>query len=213
MPRPLTFLSFVEDVVTRAAVIRLLGSLSERYPFVTLAAGHPVVTHGNGRLKEKALKLRDAAYNGITSILVTDLDANHTPNDLGRNWFGVVCLSALPKGFLFRVAIREIEAWIMADRKGFAPYLSVSPDNFPDDSESILDPKRFLLNLIDAKCKKKRFREMLPLKGQKIGINYNPILVDFVENHWNIANATLHSSSLRRAIDRIGSFLESKQSS
>lgn len=210
MPQLLTFLSFVEDAVTRAAVIRLLCSFSGRYPFVALAAGHPVVTHGNGRLKEKALKLRDAACSGVASILVTDLDANHTPNDLGRNWFGVVCLSDLPNGFIFRVASREIEAWIMADREGFSKYLSVSPDNFPDDSESIIDPKRFLLNLIAAKCRKKRFRDMLPLKGQKIGINYNPVLVDFVENHWNIENATLHSSSLKRAIDRIRLFLESK---
>ena len=212
MPQPLTFLSFVEDAPTRAAVIRLFADFAERYPFVMLAAGHPVVTRGNGRLREKALKLRDAASHGITSLLVTDLDACPTPNDLGRDWFGIVCLSELPNGFIFRVAIREIEAWIMADREGFAQYLSVSPDNFPNDSESILDPKRFLLDLIAAKCRRKRFREMLPLKGQKIGINYNPVLVDFVESHWNIANATLHSTSLRRAIDRISSFLESKQS-
>lgn len=210
MRQPLIFYSFVEDVLTRKVVIRLFSRLKAQFPFASLADGNPVVTQGNGRLKEKALKLRDAAQYGIDSLLVTDLDAWATPNDLGRDWFGVLCLSELPDGFIFRIAVHEIESWILADKDGLARYLSISPDNLPDNSDAIADPKQFLLNLVAAKCRRKRFREMLPLKGQKIGIGYNPVLSDFVDNCWDIDRAILRSASLKRAMEKITSFIELK---
>ena len=211
MRQQLTFYSFVEDVLTRKVVIRLFSRLRTKFPFVSLADGNPVVTQGYGRLKEKAQKFRDAAQFGIDSLLVTDLDTWATPNDLGQDWFGVLCLSELPDGFIFRVAVHEIESWILADKDGLARYLLISPDNFPDNSDAIPDPKQFLLNLVATKCRKKRFREMLPMKGQKIGIGYNPVLSEFVDTLWDIDQAILRSSSLRRAMEKITSFIESKQ--
>ena len=211
MRQQLTFYSFVEDVLTRKVVIRLFSRLKAKFPYVSLADGNPVVTQGNARLKEKAQKFREAAQFGIDSLLVTDLDAWATPNDLGRDWFGVLCLSELPDGFIFRVAVHEIESWILADKDGLARYLLISPDNFPDNSDTIPDPKKFLLNLVAAKCRKKRFREMLPLKGQKIGIGYNPVLSDFIDNQWDIDQAIFRSSSLKRAMGKITSFIELRQ--
>ena len=211
MQQPLIFYSFVEDVLTRKVVIRLFSRLKTKFPYVSLADGNPVVTQGNARLKEKAQKFREAAQFGIDSLLVTDLDAWATPNDLGRDWFGVLCLSELPDGFIFRVAVHEIESWILADKDGLARYLLISPDNFPDNSDTIPDPKQFLLNLVAAKCRKKRFREMLPLKGQKIGIGYNPVLSDFIDNQWDIDQAIFRSSSLKRAMGKITSFIELRQ--
>ena len=207
MRHPVTFYSFVEDVLTRQVVIRLISRLKAQFPFVSLADGNPVVTQGSGRLKEKAQKFRDAAQHGIDSLLVTDLDTWATPNDLGRDWFGVLCLSELPDGFIFRIAVREIESWILADKDGLARYLLISPDNFPDNSDAIPDPKQFLLNLVATKCRRKRFRDMLPLKGQKIGIGYNPVLSDFIDNHWDIDRAMFRSASLKRALEKVRSFI------
>jgi hypothetical protein len=197
------FYSFVEDNPTRAVVLRLFSYLGQEcQQEILLAPGHPVVTHGFGKLKEKAIRLRDASKAGIKCFFLTDLDKYETPNELGMNWFGIQCLSELPPHFIFRVSIREIESWIMADREGFAKFMSIQTSCIPENTDLIPDPKQFLFNLIRQKCRKKKYKDMLPLTGQHVGIAYNSMLVAFVESKWSMERAMEHSPSLNRSVKK-----------
>lgn len=195
------FFSFVEDDPTRAVVLQLFSYLrQECQQEILLTSGHPVVTHGFGKLKEKAIRLRDASRSGIKCFFLTDLDQYATPNELGRDWFGIQCLSELPSHFIFRISIREIESWIMADREAFAKFMSIQASCIPENTDSLPDPKQFLFNLIRQKCRKKKYTDMLPLPGQHVGMSYNSMLVEFVDNMWSMTRAMVHSPSLNRSV-------------
>ena len=96
----------------------------------------------------------------------------------------------------------------MADVDAFSKYFGVPSANLPDNLDTIADPKQFLFNLVRTKCRRKKFLDMLPLAGQHVGINYNPVLVDFVTNHWSPFLAAQHSPSLARTLLRINERLK-----
>ena len=75
--------------------------------------------------------------------------------------------------------------------------------------DNISDPKQFIFKVIRHKCRNKKYKEMLPLRGQAIGIEYNPQIVSFITNNWNIENAMNKSPSLKRAIQCFASRLSS----
>jgi len=201
--------SFVEDALTRAVALRLVDFVRKQTgrEFL-LSEGHPVVTRGFGKLKEKAQKLYRAENAGIGCFMLTDLDRYPSPNALGADWFGVECLSEVPPHYLFRIAVREIESWVMADREKFAECLGLSVDNLPEDADAVSDPKQFLFNLINAKCRTKKLLAMCPLPGQHVGVEYNPVMVDFVETQWDVLRASVHSASLKRSLERMITWAE-----
>lgn len=87
--------------------------------------------------------------------------------------------------------------------------LNVAVANFTDLPDNISDPKQFIFKVIRHKCRNKKYKEMLPLRGQAIGIEYNPQIVSFITNNWNIENAMNKSPSLKRAIQCFASRLSS----
>jgi len=201
--------SYVEDVLSKAVVCKIVAYVNSLLIAKELSfrPGFPSVTGGNGRLRSIAQRFIPSAKAGLCVIIVTDLDTVPTPNELGKVWFNINCLSELPHAFIFRIAIREIESWIMADRVGFSTYMSFSMSNLPVQVDDIADPKGYLLNLIQRKCNKKWQKDMLPLKSQHIGLEYNPRLVRFIEESWNVENAMKSSESLFRSINRIVDYL------
>ena len=201
---PLYFYSFVEDEATKSVALRLIAYFAQRTGReISLASGHPVVTHGYGELKKKAQKLMEAAKSGIESFFLTDLDRWPTPNDLAKDWFSIECLSEVPPNFIFRVSVREVESWIMADRAAFAKFMGVAEMNLPEKPDEEPDPKQTLFNLIKSKCKKKCYKEMLPLPGQHVGVAYNPMLCKFVMECWDPERAAARSPSLNRSLSRV----------
>jgi len=109
---------------------------------------------------------------------------------------------------LFRVAVREVEAWLLADRVGIAKYLNLPLAKTPQHPEHEVDPKQSLINLV-RKCKKRRLvEELVPATGSSasVGPLYNTRMGDFVRDIWNIQRAVENSDSLSRAVNRISSF-------
>ena len=49
--------------------------------------------------------------------------------------------------FLFRIAVREVEAWLIADREALAGFLKIKIMHVPYKPEELVDPKRVLLEL------------------------------------------------------------------
>ena len=88
----------------------------------------------------------------------------------------------------------------MADREAFANFMSIQTACIPENPDLLSDPKQFLFNLIRKKCRKKKYIDMLPSPGQHVGISYNPMLVEFVDNMWSLTRAMEHSPSLNRSV-------------
>ena len=156
---------------------------------------------GKSDLERKAPELNRAA-NGITVFMLTDLDSpRDCPPGLIRSWIK----GPINPRFFFRVAVMEVESWVMADRIGFAAFLSVPLHRIPSLTDDILNPKEFLLSLA-RRSRKKTIREALvPVSGANfsIGIEYNTLLSEFVREHWNLERAATASSSLKRTLDRL----------
>ena len=68
-----------------------------------------------------------------------------------------------------------------------------------------LNPKEFLLSLA-RRSKKKAVREALvPAQGAtlSVGNQYDTLLSEFVQDHWNLERAATASPSLKRTLDRL----------
>jgi len=100
--------------------------------------------------------------------------------------------------------VREVEAWLMADREGFSQYFSVNIDKIQPNTESIVNPKEYLLELIKISRKKDIRTDILPrYPSDKRGPAYNSRLCEFVQSMWGVERAQSHSRSLDRAFSAI----------
>lgn len=134
-------------------------------------------------------------------VLFTDLDKMNCPLKLMDLWFRGV---SKPEGLLFRVVVREIESWVLADHKGFSEYFGISPAKLPPNPDLLPDPKAFLLKLVGGS--KREIREsMIAKKGALAiqGVGYNTILCDFIRTSWTSSRAIQRSDSLEKAYLRI----------
>lgn len=144
-------------------------------------------------------------------LALTDLDARPCPSGLVDNW-----LSQRPSpGFLLRVCVREVEAWLLADPAKLAKLLNIPIQKIPTEPEQVPDPKRLLIQL--AKKASKRVRTALtPVGSAAIGPGYNDVLSQFVMKTWDPAEAATRAPSLAKARlrlhqlgERIASFHQS----
>lgn len=111
--------------------------------------------------------------------------------------------------FSLRLAVREAEAWVLADHEGLSSFAQFSPALMSRDPDLIADPKQELLRLI-RKSKRRDLRtEMLPGKGSSshVGLGYNIHLTQFVREYWSAERASERSPSLLRAIPRVACLL------
>ena len=156
---------------------------------------------GNSYLRKKLPELIRTAQ-AIPVLLLTDLDRLECPPMLIANWHG---RQDLPKGMLFRVAVRETEAWLLADRKGFAHFAGVPLNRVPQSPESLDDPKRTLLELVRRHGRRDIKVELLPERGSKakVGLGYNQILSQFVRESWSPTKAAENADSLARTCRRL----------
>jgi hypothetical protein len=159
-----------------------------------------------GQAKKKVKNYQKMAAFGYPVLLITDLDSAECPPSLHRTW-----MDTIPhEMFLFRVAVREVEAWLLADRDALAGFLKIKITRIPDKPEELDDPKRILLNL--ARLAPRRIRNGLlpePRSKAHIGPEYNDLLTDYVRSSWDIETAADRAPSLRKALSAT-KFLASK---
>jgi hypothetical protein len=177
----------VEDALSDAVARRLVGATGGR-----LAVAHSFGWRGCGYLKKKIRAFNNAS-RFTPFFVLTDLDAGECAPELVARWLYGVERS---ENLLLRVAVREVEAWLLADRQGFAKFLGLSPDALPDKTDAIQDPKRELLKLVASSKKRDLKEDILPPEGRRMGPGYNSRLADFVFHLWNPAEAKRRNSSL-----------------
>lgn len=198
--------SYVEDAPSAAVARKLVTQRnSGRLQKLHFYEGFPAITGGYGELRKKCPSLLNMAKAGLYTFSVTDLDMHSCAVTLIRDCFRIKSQRALilPKELVFRVAVREIEAWIIADRHAWAEYIGIPEVNFSITPDTLPDPKQHLLNVIRNKGTKKAHQEMLPRRTANIGPRYNQVLCDFVSRFWSPKRAAANSPSLRSAIEAL----------
>lgn len=105
----------------------------------------------------------------------------------------------------FRVAVREVEAWLLADAERLSSFLGVSPARIPLDPDAVAEPKDAMVHLAAGSRRRDIKADMVPRpsSGRRVGPAYNSRLVEFVidgDAGWSIENASVRSDSLRRAV-------------
>ena len=102
----------------------------------------------------------------------------------------------------FRIVVRAIESWLIADREEISRFLSIPIEHAPRDPDQLEDPKNTLVNLA-RKSRSRRIREdMVPRPDGhvKIGPAYTSRIIEYAESYWRPHEAAKHSDSLRRCV-------------
>ncbi len=172
------------------------------------SGGHVVHTrlrrNGFGYLKSKIGALNQMAHTVMPVLLVTDLDQWRCPPALIADW--------LPGGpdpcLLFRVAVRETESWLLADRWAFAEFLCLPTVMVPERPDELMDPKAALLKLVRKSKRRDLKQDILPARGVSfpVGLGYNDRLIHFVRERWDSQKAAQVSASLARTVARVARF-------
>ena len=184
----------VEDILGEAVSTRILTSLGIT---VSLRLG----LKGKNYLQSKARSLNQAA-KGFAVFMLTDQDSpDPCPPQLIQSWLR----GAPHPRFFLRIAVMEVESWIMADRRGIARFLSIPLSRIPTDIEAIPKPKEFLVSLARLSKKTQLRADIVPKPGatSKVGPGYNSRIGEFVRTHWNIERASAVSNSLKRTLARL----------
>ena len=156
--------------------------------------------NGFGYLKSKIRNFCELARR-MPVLLITDLDNEQCPMTLIGAWSRH---EVLPDQLIFRVAVRQIESWLLADREGLASFLKVSVQRLPGNPDGLTDAKRFLLQL--ASRAPRQIRDELVADRNAMaaqGLGYNALLSSFVRSRWNPSSAASRSDSLARARTRL----------
>jgi hypothetical protein len=187
-----------EDRLGIAALERILNSEFENIQITRILPTAKLA--GCAPIRARVENFRQAAESGQYFIVLTDLDTGNCPSALLQDW-GVL---PLPERLLFRIAVREIESWLLGDRQNIAKLLGVKLALVDPYPEQLNDPKEALLGLA-KKGSKKIQKELLPEKGTfgKIGPGYNDVLCTFVGENWDYRNASTNAPSLGRFLNRI----------
>ena len=187
----------VEGRTDRAVARRIVGHVGGEMSGVYGERGKSYLRDNIRKYDDAARNMGKAARNMAWIVLVDlDMDAG-CPAALRDKW-----LSKPAPNLCFRIAVREVEAWLMADAESLACYLEAPPARVPRNPESSADPKGDMMELArHSLCKKVR-EDMAPRSGggRRIGPAYPGRLIEYAETAWRPEVAAQHSDSLRRAI-------------
>ncbi len=111
----------------------------------------------------------------------------------------------------FRVAVRAIESWLMADTKQLAAFLGIPAVRIPLNPDAESDPKATLVNLARQSRKRIIREDIVPRKksGSRVGIGYTSRIIEFLtttEHRWRPEVAMQRSPSLQRCIAALHSW-------
>jgi len=201
-----------EDDVTKAIIKRILN-YSNNFEVIS------EIPARGGQVKSQIEQ-----YNKLSEtspvILLIDLDNNDCAPQLLQQ-----LISAKNDDFIFNIAVDETEAWLMADREGFAEYFKIKLEDMPVACQTKQGGRKpliemnfsvksswFLTHELIKKSKSSEFiQQLTPKPNAAKGPEYNICILPFIENKWNIDNAKQNSDSLGRMITRINNLLTRKK--
>ena len=131
----------VEDSLSEWVVRRALASRPSAYEIRT------VHSRGGFGVLKRQISAYNLAARRTPFLVLTDLDQHPCPPELISNWL------SHPKDpqLLLRVAVREVEAWLLADTDGLTAFLGLRKAISIPHPEMLPDPKLHLLRLAEAR--------------------------------------------------------------
>lgn len=105
----------------------------------------------------------------------------------------------------FRIAVREVESWLLADRESLASFLAVALSRIPTNPETLDDPKTTLVNLARNSRRRDIRLDMVPRQasGRSEGPAYTSRLIEYAQGPWRPDIAMQHADSLQRLCRRL----------
>jgi hypothetical protein len=105
----------------------------------------------------------------------------------------------------FRIAVREVEAWLLADAIALAQFLLIRRALVPNDPDALADPKLTIVNLARQSRRRDMAADMVPAANTtgRVGPAYSSRLEEFTRDYWRPDVAAAQSDSLRRCVHRL----------
>lgn len=108
----------------------------------------------------------------------------------------------------FRIVVRQIESWLMADAERLARFFSVRRAAVPATPDTLPDAKATLLALAAGSHRKAIRQDMVPRagSGRRVGPAYTSRLIDFANDPvrgWRPEVAARSSPSLAKCLSRL----------
>ncbi len=187
-----------EDGLSGAVLQRLLDSSRQTY-----SVGLRYNSGGFGWIKKRINGFNHAA-KGMPYVVLTDLDVSECAPALINDWLD----GPRHPNLLLRIAVREVESWLLACRPTFAAFLGIQEDRIPIDVDAIDSPKEFIVNLAKRSRKRGMRSDIVPAGDStaRVGPAYNGRLMHFVETDWDPTLAKQNSPSLQRAMQALDVF-------
>jgi hypothetical protein len=188
-----------EDVLSESVGLQLLAEINLAPKNVQLLR-----KDGFGYLRSK-VEAWKALARLKPVLLITDLDRIACPQQLRDAW---LTGSPPPPNLLLRIAVREVESWVLADHVAMRQLIG-NKGKLPPVPDDLPDPKSHLLQL--AKLAPREVREDLVKENGAVasqGIGYNARLQALVASSWSPERASERSPSLARARHRLQDLAE-----
>jgi hypothetical protein len=183
-----------EGLVDHAVIRRILIELKAR-------PGPMFGGRGKPDLLSRVAGFNAAARFGPWFVLVDlDNDSDCAPTARAQ-WL------AAPSGKMcFRIAVRSVEAWLLADSERIARFLSVAEAKVPAQPETLPNPKAVLVELARSSRRRDIRDDMVPRQqgGRTVGPAYVSRMIEFISDPshgWRLQVAARRSESLRRCSD------------
>jgi hypothetical protein len=158
-----------------------------------------------GKMGKPFLMTRVGGYNAAARfspwVVLVDLDSSHScAPELRNEWLA----SPAPR-MCFRVVVRAVEAWLLADAERFCDFFHIPRRIIPSNVESIPRPKEAVVNLIRRSRRKQIRDDMVPRPGsaRQVGPAYTSRIIEYVGNAatgWRPSIAARNSISLARCL-------------
>jgi hypothetical protein len=105
----------------------------------------------------------------------------------------------------FRVAVRAVEAWLLADRERLAQLLGVNSTWLPTNPDRLDDPKRVVIDLARRSRRRVIRDDLVPRQGsgRSVGPLYTTRMLEFLQDDtagWRLDQALRASESLERCV-------------
>lgn len=181
-----------EDSLSEALLRRILSVFAPR-----LMVANAIGQKGNGHLRKRLPNLLTASQNGMPVVLLTDSDGPRDASIVRDEWLAGITFDS--ERFYLAVAVQEAEAWFLADNVAVESLLKRRPRAIPTPTDSLQDPKEWLLH--EARRSARQIRQQLIREERgaiRIGAGYNSMISKVVIEEWSPQRARENSSSLDR---------------
>lgn len=179
------------DVPPAQALIRSAGAVP----------GTSYQQNGSAKL-DRATPSYSRAAQRVPWLILRDLDAEPCPVAFRRG-----LLKVEGRFLCYRLVIRAIEAWLLADFEAIALFLDVPASAVPREPETLPRPKRTIVDLAARSSNLSVRRSLVPRagSGREVGAGYPASMVQFGRQHWTLERAlrSRRCPSLERAQTRL----------